>query len=237
MWRLFKKKEEKPFVSAVIAAGGSSARMGGENKLLCEIGELPVLVHTMLAFEMCGAVDEIVLVARGDVLVEYSQLCQSFSIGKLSRVVTGGASRAESVFRGLAEVSPECRFACVHDAARPLVTPEDIARVCQAAFEQNCAAAVTAMSDTVKQVRDGRIERTVDRDSLVRAQTPQCADIQLLRAALQDAIQAGETVTDECAALERMGLRPAAVLCTGENIKITMPEDLLVAEAILEARV
>ena len=71
MWRLFKKKEEKPFVSAVIAAGGSSARMGGENKLLCEIGGLPVLVHTMLAFEMCDAVDEIILVARGDVLVEY----------------------------------------------------------------------------------------------------------------------------------------------------------------------
>ena len=236
MRRLLKKKEEKPFVSAVIAAGGSSARMGGENKLLCEISGLPVLVHTMLAFEACAAIDEIVLVARGDVLVEYSQLCQDFSIRKLSKVVAGGANRAESVFRGLSEVSPQCRFACVHDAARPLVTPDDIERVCREAFACHCAAAVTAMTDTVKLVRDGRIERTLDRDSLVRAQTPQCADAQLLCAALQSALQAGEAVTDECSALERMGMRPAAVMCTGENIKITTPEDLVFAEAILEAR-
>ena len=236
MLRLFKKKAEKPFVSAVIAAGGSSARMGGENKLLCELGGLPVLIHTMLAFEACGAVDEIVLVARDDVLVEYSQLCQDFSIGKLSKVVCGGASRAESVLRGLAEVSPGCRFVCVHDAARPLIEPADIERVCAAAFENNCAAAVAPMTDTVKLVRDGRIERTFDRDALVRAQTPQCADLQLLRGALYDAVQAGEKVTDESFALERMGLRPAAVFCTGANLKITTPDDLIAAAALLEAK-
>ena len=236
MLRLFRKKEEKPFVSAVIAAGGSSARMGGENKLLYEIGGLPVLIHTMMAFEACPAVDEIILVARGDVLVEYSQLCRDFSVSKLSKVVAGGATRAESVYRGLSEVSERCRFACVHDAARPLILPEDIERVCAAAFECNAAAAACPMTDTVKVVRDGRIERTVDRDSLVRAQTPQCADRQLLCAALQDAIQAGETVTDECAALERMGVRPTAVLCSAGNIKITTPEDLIIAQAMLEER-
>lgn len=236
MWRLFKKKTEKPFVSAVIAAGGSSSRMGGENKLLCDLCGLPVLIHTMLAFEACGVIDEIILVARSDVLVEYSQLCQDFSISKLCKVVRGGASRAESVLNGLEEVSADCRFVCVHDAARPLIEPGDIECVCTAAFENNCAAAVAPMTDTVKLVHDGRIERTVDRDSLVRAQTPQCADVQLLRGALYDAIQAGEKVTDECSALERMGLRPVAVFCTGSNLKITTPDDLLAASALLEAR-
>lgn len=236
MRRLFKKKEEKPFVSAVIAAGGSSTRMGGQNKLLCEIHGLPVLIHTMLAFEMCGAVDEIVLVAKREALVEYSQLCRDFSITKLSKAVCGGASRAESVLRGLEEVSPACRFVCVHDAARPLIEPADIERVCRAAFENNCAAAVAPMVDTVKVVAGGKIERTIDRDTLARAQTPQCADLQLLRGALYDAVQAGEKVTDECFALERIGVRPAAVFCTGTNLKITTPEDLIAAEAVLEAR-
>ena len=92
------------------------------------------------------------------------------------------------------------------------------------------------MTDTVKLVREGRIERTVDRDALVRAQTPQCADLQLLRGALYDAVQAGEKVTDESFALERMGLRPAAVVCTGANLKITTPDDLIAAAALLEAK-
>ncbi len=236
MWRLFKKKEEKPFVSAIIAAGGSSSRMEGQNKLLCEIGGLPVLIHTMLAFETCGMIDEIVLVARDDVIIEYSQLCQEFSITKLDKVVTGGAQRAESVLRGLGEVSPDCRFACVHDAARPLILPQDIERVCRSAFAYNAAAAVTPVTDTIKLVSRDRIEKTVDRASLMRAQTPQCADVQMLRAAIQGALEAGETITDECSALERMGVRPAAVVCPPSNIKITTPEDLFAAEAILEER-
>jgi len=231
-----KKKKEKPFVTAVVAAGGSSSRMGGENKLLCEIGEAPVLVHTLRAFQQCEIIDEIVMAAREDMVVEYSNLAAAWGITKLTKVVAGGVNRAESVYKAACQASDSCAYLAVHDGARPLITPEEITAVCQKAFDVVCAAAMVPVKDTIKRVCDGFVAETVDRSTLYAAQTPQVADKALLLAALQQAIQQQIPITDECMALELLGKRPAVVVCSYENIKITTPEDLLYAEMVLVKR-
>ena len=142
--------------------------------------------------------------------------------------------RAQSVLCGLTHAHESSSFACVHDAARPLIDPQDIERVCRAAFESTAALAVAEMTDTVKHVVGGKVERTIDRQTLVRAQTPQCCDIGLLRAAMTQAVGRGLPITDESSALEIMGIKPVAVLCPPSNIKITTVEDLVMAEALLE---
>lgn len=234
--RIKKKKPQRPFVSAIIAAGGSGQRMG-ENKLLMPIlAERPVLVQTLLAFEECPGVDEIIVVARGDMVVEYTNLAAQSGIGKLAHVVAGGASRLESVYKGMAAVSDRAQYVAVHDGARPCIRPEEIGRVCAAAFEFKAAVAVAPIADTVKRVQDGCITATEDREQLFLAQTPQVADKALLYAALQRAIETSPPVTDESAALERMGLHPAAVVLSRENLKITTREDYLLAGVILEGR-
>lgn len=233
----FRKKEKKPpFVTGVIAAGGSSSRMGGQNKLLMELDGLPVLAHTLLAFERCDLIREIVIAARGDLIVEYSNLAAALSISKLKCVMEGGASRTESVYRAACQASSEAEYLAVHDGARPLVRPEEIAAVCQAAFETTCAAAGVPVKDTIKRVQGGKILATVDRAQLYAAQTPQVADKALLLAALKKALEEQLPVTDECMALEHMEIHPAMVTCSYENIKITTPEDLAFAEVILNTR-
>lgn len=232
---IFQKKRALPFVSAVIAAGGSSQRMG-ENKLLLELEGMPVLARTLAAFEACDMVREVILVAKSELVVEYSQLSIDFGMKKVTKVVAGGKNRAESVLRGVREVNENCEYICVHDAARPLVLPEEIERVCAAAFEQVAAVAVAPIRDTVKRVLDGRIRDTVDRETLRAAQTPQVAEAKLLEGALIRALTAGDAPTDDSGALEVMGVRPVAVACSPCNIKLTTPEDLVFAAAVVAAR-
>ena len=233
---LRKKKASRPFVSAIIAAGGSSARMGGDNKLLLELGGLPVLARAMLAFELCPAIDEIVLVAREDLVVEYANLAREAGIGKLTQAVSGGNSRLMSVYRGMAAISPRAQFVAVHDGARPCIRPEEVERVCAAAIEASAAVAVAPVTDTVKRARGASIVGTEDRESLVCAQTPQVADRDLLYAALERAIAMQPPVTDESMALEQMGVQPRAVMLGRDNIKITTREDWLLASLILDER-
>lgn len=232
---IWKRKRVQPYVSAVIAAGGSSQRMG-ENKLLYELDGIPVLARTLAAFEACELVQEIILVAKSDLVVEYSRVCTDFGMAKVTKVIAGGKTRAESVLRGVREVNEKCAYICVHDAARPLVLPEEVERVCAAAFEQVAAVAVAPICDTVKRVTDGRIRETVDRDTLRAAQTPQVAEAKILEGALTRALEVGEAPTDDSGALEALGVRPVAVECSACNIKLTTPEDLIFAAAVLAAR-
>lgn len=232
-----KKKKQSPFVTAIIPAAGSSRRMGGGNKLLMELDGIPVLGRTLLALEHCEIIREIIVAASEEHIVTYAELGKSLGITKLTKVVKGGDTRQESVYRAALEVSPEAKYLAVHDGARPLVTPEVVENACKGAFLHTCAAAGVAVHDTIKEVqKDGHIERTVDREMLRAMQTPQVADKALLIAALQSAIEAGVTVTDECAALERLGARPVITEGSFENIKITTPADLLYGQAILEGR-
>lgn len=235
---LFGKKEKTPpFVSAIVPAAGASRRMGGENKLLLELGGVPVLVRTLQALESCPLIREIIVAAPSELIVTYGELAKSFEITKLTKVISGGETRQESVYKAALEASPQAEYLAVHDAARPLVTQEIVRQACQAAFAHTAAAPGVPIQDTVKRVdREDHIDQTVDRENLRAIQTPQVADKALLLAALQSALEQKAPVTDECAALERMGVRPVVTAGSAENLKITTPADLILAQAIWEGR-
>ena len=234
--KLAKKKAHPPICSAVIAAG-SARRMEGIDKVLAPLGELPVLVHTIYSFQDCPRFDEIVVVTREDLLVEVSRICKDFQLDKVSKVVVGGRERTDSVLAGLREVRPDADLIAIHDGARPLAPQQVLEEVVERAAETGAAAPAIPVTDTVKRAREGLIEETVDRSELWTVQTPQVFEAGLIRAAVEKAAVDGESLTDECGAVERLGMKVSLTAGSKENIKITTPFDLILGEAILEARV
>jgi 2-C-methyl-D-erythritol 4-phosphate cytidylyltransferase len=235
----FKKFREaqRPFCTAVVAAAGSSARMGGEtNKLLLPLEGIPVLARTLQALEQAGWVDAIVIAAREEDFLPFSDLCRTYGVTKPVKVVRGGASREESVLRAAIEADPRTVLLAVQDGARPLVTPALIDAVIAKAARCNAAAPAIPVKDTVKVAADGRVRETLDRRTLVAVQTPQVFEASLLKAALQSALQAGAELTDDCSAVERLGKQVYLVEGSEENLKITTPLDMTVAAAILQGR-
>ncbi len=232
-----KKKKAPPFVTAIIPAAGASRRMGGGNKLLMELEGVPVLGRTLLALESCPIIREIIIAASEDNIVTYAELGKALGVTKLTKVVKGGDTRQESVYKAALEADEQAKYLAVHDGARPLVTPEVVENACKGAFLHTCAAAGVKVHDTIKRVdTTDHIAETVDRECLRAMQTPQVADKNLLLAALKSALDQGITVTDECAALELLGARPVITEGSFENIKITTPVDLQFAQAVLEGR-
>lgn len=228
----FGKKKEKPFVTAVIPAAGSSARMGGENKLLLEIDDIPVLARTVMAFEACALIDEIVLVCREQDMVEYQNLVNDFDFEKVSRIVRGGQTRTESVCAGV-RAAERAEYVAIHDGARPLVSDEIICQAVEAAFEKRAAAPVVPIKDSVKKLEGGRIVADVPRAGIVAVQTPQCFERELILEALERALAENLPLTDDCSAAELLGVSCAATEGSYTNLKITTPEDIAIAEALL----
>jgi len=227
----------RPFCTAVVPAAGTSTRMEGQNKQFSTLQGIPVLAHTLRNLQACDAVDEIVIATRAEEIESVRLLAAEYGITKLANVVEGGASRGKSVALGAAAVSPQCRIIAVYDGARPLGTPGMIARTIALAAKTNAAVAVVPVKDTIKYMGEGNeIDHTPDRSRLRAAQMPQVFDADLLRAAYAKAEQDGIEYTDDCAAVEALGKK--VYVCEGENtnLKITTPEDLILAEAILEAR-
>ena len=233
--RLFHKNTEEthPWCSIIVAAAGSSSRMGGENKLMQPVDGVPLLARTLMAVNGASLVDEIVVAAREEDMLAFGELCKIYGISKPVKIVRGGASRLESVYRASLECRENAAFLAVHDGARPLVTPELIDRTITLAYRTNAAAPGVPVKDTVKIVRDGKVESTPERDTLRAIQTPQVFDAALLRGALQAAMTAGEEVTDDCSAVERLGKEVYLTEGSYENIKVTTPEDLLLATELL----
>lgn len=239
MLPFFKKFREnrRPRCTALVAAAGSSSRMAGVNKLLQPLDGVPVLIRTLTALQMARQVDEIVVAVREEDLVEISRLCHTYGITKCTKVVRGGESRAHSVLLAALEASEETELLAVQDGARPLVTPELTDRVISAAIRCGAAAPAVPVKDTIKSVREGgAVEQTLDRNTLRAVQTPQVFEASLLKAALQSAVEQNVPVTDDCSAVERLGKVVFLVEGDEENLKITTPTDLLLAEAILQAR-
>ena len=232
----FKRSKTPSSCSAVIVAAGSARRMEGIDKALAPLGELPVLVHTLYAFQDCPLVDEVVVVTREDLLVEVSQLCRDFVLDKVTKVVVGGAERMDSVRSGLREIRPEADLAAIHDGARPLVTQEVLRQAIEKAALTGAAAPAVPVTDTIKRGEEGLAVETVDRSTLFAVQTPQVFEAGLIRAALEKAAQDGLSLTDDCAAVERLGMKVSLTPGSRENLKITTPLDLVLGEAILEAR-
>lgn len=234
----FKRAREarRPRCAALVAAAGSASRMGGVDKQLVELDGVPVLVRTLLALENARRVDTIVVAAREDQLVEVSRLCREYGITKCAKVVRGGENRVHSVLLAALEAG-DAELLAVQDGARPLTTPQLIDEVIARAERCGAAAPAVLLKDTVKQVRsDGAVEQTLDRSVLRAVQTPQVFQADLLKAALQAALESGAPVTDDCSAVERLGKVVYLVDGDEANLKITTPTDLILAEALLRAR-
>ncbi len=224
---------QRPRVAAVIVAAGRSERMAGLDKMLTPLAGRPVVMHSLLAFQRSDLVDEIVLVAREELEERLRLLAENAGVSKLRFVVRGGATRAESSRHGVGALSKETEVVLVHDAARPLVSAELIARVVDAAIRENAAIPAVPVVATIKQEEDGAATATVDRSRLREAQTPQGFRRGVLARAFAAAIRDGFHGTDEASLVERTGARVAIVAGEARNVKITVPEDLAVADALL----
>ncbi len=233
---LQRKKKTPPVCCAVVVAAGSARRMEGIDKILTSLGELPVLVHTLYTFEACPEIAEVVVVTREDLLVEVGNLCRQYRLNKVKKVVVGGKERINSVQNGLQEVREDADVIAIHDGARPLLPARVLDEVLKKAMSTGAAAPAIPITDTVKRVENNVAVETVDRSTLFAVQTPQVFDAALIRAATQKAIADGAQLTDDCAAVERMGMKVSLTEGSKENLKLTTPYDIIVAEAILEAR-
>ena len=223
------------YCGAVIVAAGSASRMGGIDKVMAPLGGEPMIVKTVRAFQQCDAIREIVVVTRPDLIVPIMDLCASME--KVRAVVAGGSSRQASVSLGLNALSEKVKLAAIQDGARPFVTWQLIDRVVRAAHSFGAAAPAIPVKDTIKEVTGGVVKQTPDRSTLFAVQTPQVFDFDLLRAALKKAEQEQVQVTDDCSAVERMGMSVKIVEGDERNIKVTTPLDLKIAELLLEETV
>ena len=236
--KIFRQKPQRSmeYCSAVIVAAGNATRMQGEDKIFSQIGDKTVICHTLDAFMESQYVDEIILVTRADVLGHLSSLCKAKGYDKVTSIVEGGATRAESVMRGLDYVSEKAGLAAIHDGARPLITVDIINDTIGKAQKFYAAAPAIPVKDTIKQAENHFVSGTPDRSMLFAVQTPQVFDYDLLRGALKKAIDEGVPITDDCSAVEAIGMRVYLSEGSEENIKITTPLDLALAEAILHRR-
>jgi 2-C-methyl-D-erythritol 4-phosphate cytidylyltransferase len=220
---------------AIIAAAGQGTRMAGKRpKQFLELAGTPIILHTLKAFEQCDVIQGIIVVTAAEETAGLLSLVNEHDLRKIVAVVPGGATRAESVLRGL-EVIEEttAEIIAVHDGVRPFVTPDEIARTVEAAKLEGAAILVSAPVDTIKEVKDGVVVRTLKRAGLRHALTPQCFRYKLLRRAYEEIDVSDPELTDESALVERLGVKIVTVEGSPRNIKITRPEDLLVGEALL----
>ena len=217
---------------AVIVAAGSASRMGGIDKVMAPLNGEPMIARTVRAFQNCDAISEIVVVTRQDLILPITSLCAQMD--KVQAVVAGGSSRQESVHLGLNALSDKCKLAAIHDGARPLISWQVIDRVVRAANTYGAAAPAIPVKDTIKVVQGGVVKETPDRASLQAVQTPQVFDFDILRGALKKAKQDGAQVTDDCSAVERMGMAVKIVEGEERNLKVTTPLDLKIAQLLLE---
>ena len=220
---------------AVIVAAGSASRMGGIDKVMATLKGEPMIVHTVRAFQTCDAIAEIVIVTRPDLILPITKLTSGF--GKVTTVVAGGASRQESVTLGMNALSDKCELAAIQDGARPLVTWQLIDRVVRAAHAYHAAIPVIPVKDTIKVCNSALVVSTPDRSTLRAVQTPQVFDFDLLRGALKKAAEDGAEVTDDCSAVERLGMTVRTVEGDERNLKVTTPLDLKLAEMLMEEMV
>ena len=217
---------------AVIVAAGSASRMKGLDKIMEPVGGKPLIAMTVEAFETCDAISEVVIVTRDDLILPVQNAVSHCK--KVTAVVMGGKDRAESVNIGLGALSDKVKLAAIHDGARPLVTWQLIDRVVRAGNTYGAAAPAVALKDTVKVVVGTVVKNTPDRSTLQAVQTPQVFDRDLLRAALKKVRMDGTPITDDCSAVEQMGMSVKIVEGDERNIKVTTPMDLAIVRLLAE---
>lgn len=220
---------------AIIAAAGAGTRLASDRpKQFLLLAGTPVIIHTLKVFEQCESIHEVIVVLPAVESAGFLSLAAKFGLRKVARVIPGGVTRADSVKRGLLAIrAATAEIVAVHDGVRPFVTTAEIDAVVAAAQTDGAAILVAPVTDTIKQVRTGRVEKTLDRDCLRRALTPQCFRYDLLRQVYQAADVTDPSVTDESVLVEKLGVPISVIEGSARNIKITTVEDLAIAEAML----
>ena len=223
-------------LSAIIVAGGSSQRMGFD-KLFAVIAGEPVIAHAIRAFERATSISEIVIVAREERHDEIRKISRDAGFNKIGSIVRGGELRQDSVRAGLDRINRDARYVAVHDAARPLITPDQIERAFEQCSVHGAAALVQPVNDTLKLAdADLLVVGSVDRDQLYAMQTPQIFERQLIEEAYRTVCSENISVTDEVSAVERLGRKVVLVVNDDFNFKITYPRDLQIAEFVIQQR-
>ena len=226
------------YVSAIIVAAGGSVRMGiADSKQFIPLLGKPAIEYTLAAFQNCHLIREIIIVCREQDMERIRAIADEDGITKVTKLVPGGASRAESVRNGINAADARANYYAIHDGARPLITVEEIERVAEAAFETGAATLGTSVTDTIKIV-DGYnvIESTPLRSQLRAVQTPQVFEKDLYTFALENAGDNLINFTDDCSLIEHMGGEVSVVKGSKQNIKLTTPIDVIIAESILKER-
>ena len=225
------------FVSAIIVAAGGSTRMGtSDSKQFIPLHGRPVIEYTLRAFQICPLIREIIVVSREQDVQRIFRLAEDNGFDKVKAVVKGGSCRAESVKNGIQAANKEAQYLAIHDGARPLITVSDIKAVCEAAFESGAATLGTAVTDTIKIVDSADVIQTTPvRNTLRAVQTPQVFEKEMYTFALDNAVSL-ESVTDDCSLIEQMHGEVQVVEGSRENIKLTTPIDIILAESILNKR-
>ena len=221
---------------AIIAAAGAGTRMASDRpKQFLLLAGMPVIFHTLKPFEECEQIHEVIVVLPAEESAGFLSMAGKYGLRKLTRVVPGGATRADSVKRGLMAIrSATAEIVAVHDGVRPFVTVAEIESTIAAAQSGGAAILVAPVTDTIKQVSDRAVVKTLDRGGLRRALTPQCFQYELLRQAYQRVDVNDPSLTDESALIERLGNPVTVGEGSSRNIKITTTEDLAIAEALLK---
>jgi 2-C-methyl-D-erythritol 4-phosphate cytidylyltransferase len=234
--RLFGGRDH--YTAAIILAGGSGNRMDSKTtKQMMMLDGKPIIVHSLEAFQASDYIDEIIVVAKADEIDLYAPLFEQYGITKATKVVEGGATRQESVLKGFEAIPDRADHIAIHDGARPLITPTQIKSVVLAAYDYKAAAAAAPAKDSVKVANiSGMIDYTVDRKTVWLMQTPQVFYGNLFRASIYTAAKNKFEGTDDTQVVEHAGFSTKLVNTGYENIKITTPVDLLIAEAILKQR-
>jgi 2-C-methyl-D-erythritol 4-phosphate cytidylyltransferase len=221
---------------AIVVGGGKGVRFGGDRpKQFLELNGIPIIIHTLRQFELSRQIEQVVVVLPAPEVASFQSLVDKFGLKKISRVVAGGETRAQSVQNGLAAID-QAEVVAVHDAVRPLVTHDEIDRVVNVAAQSGAAILAAPVSETIKEVAGDQIVRTVARTQLRRALTPQSFRFELLKRAYQDftALEtSGVDVTDDSFLVERLGIPVAVVAGSARNIKITSSDDLAFAEVLV----
>ncbi|MDD4018179.1 MAG: 2-C-methyl-D-erythritol 4-phosphate cytidylyltransferase [Kiritimatiellae bacterium] len=222
--------------TVILVAAGKSERMGSNtDKAFLSLGSKPVVAWSLLAFEGCADIDQIILVVRKDQVLAAKSVTQMFGISKIRAIVAGGTRRQDSVQNGMKAMDPETRVVIVHDGARPCVTPELISEIIKYAKRNGCGVAASRVWDTIKYVERGTtVDHTVDRTKLWAVQTPQAFSAELLKRAYKTVEEQKATVTDEAGAVELIGEPVRLIEWPLPNIKITTAEDLPLAAAAMK---
>ncbi len=226
-------------VTALIPAAGMGKRMGkAVAKQFLPLGDRPMLAHTLMVFQRTDVIDEIIpILSKEDMEICLRDVIERYHITKVKTLVVGGKERQDSVYNGLMKLEDEKGVVVIHDGVRPFVTPEMITETVEMAKKGECVAVGVPLKDTVKEVgRDGMVKNTLDRNSLWAIQTPQTFPVKILKRVYAESFKHHFYGTDDATLVERTGTRVRVIMGSYENIKITTPEDLLLAEEILKRR-